>query len=256
VNRDESFERVSDLVWRRGPQALGRRSFSLGVALADGSWLRAWPAAAATAPACALTVGAILALVRPDPTYTSSVAVLVLLVSLAGIGAGIGVWTWFGYVGADLLFNRAGSGLGFHGPSDTLSKAWDLYIPRVLTYVLLAVMLVIIPVAATGIRVQLSRLARMSGDLKTGLDALLHGALFGVGVALWAQATAFMVRPLWSFSGRIPDIQAIAPLQEHAVLLGVVGGAVAAARVVVAAQARVRLPAMWGTSLLAPASTG
>jgi hypothetical protein len=232
--RDDVLARLGELIWVRLPARLGRRSLSVGVALADGSWLRAWPLAAVLAPVAALAVGVLVGLVRPDPTYTGSVVILSVLAAVAGLGAGPGAWTWVGYVVTDLAVHRPAGGLGRSG--DVLEQLWQLYVPRLLTYVLLGLLLTTMPVAATGIRIQVIRVLRLSRGPIVVASAVVQGLALGVGVVLWAQATAFMIRPLWSFVGTTPDIEAIAPLQEHAVLLGLIAGAVAAARTIVAAR--------------------
>jgi hypothetical protein len=239
VSDTDQLRRLGDTIWLRIPQLAARRFLSIGVALGDGAWLRAWPLAAVLGPVGALGIGGLLGLLRPDPTYSGSLAVLATFVALAGVGAGIGAWAWAGYVVADIGFHWQNELLGRFGfgSSDPLRTLWALYVPRLLTYLLLGVLLVMMPVVATGIRIQIVRLLHLQGDARLAGGAALQGALFATGVVLWAQATAFMIRPLWSFVGLVPDIEAISPLQDGAVKLALLGGGVAAARTVIATRA-------------------
>jgi hypothetical protein len=238
MSDDDQLRRLGDTIWIRIPQLAARRFLSIGVALGDGAWLRAWPLAAVLGPVGALGIGGLLGLLRPDPTYSGSLAVLAAFVALAGVGAGIGAWAWVGYVVADMAFhwqNELFVRFGFG--SDPLRTLWALYVPRLLTYLLLGVLLVMMPVIATGIRIQIVRLLHLQGDARLAGGAVLQAALFGTGVVLWAQATAFMIRPLWSFVSLVPDIEAISPLQDGAVKLALLGGVVAAVRTVIATRA-------------------
>jgi hypothetical protein len=230
------FPRFAEIMWVRIPRAASRRSLSVGVALADGAWLQAWPRAAALSPIGSLSVGASLAFLRPDPTYSRSLIVLVLLTALPGIGGGIGAWEWAGYVIVDFVANHPNANV-LPNHASLAQRFWHLDLPLGLSYAVLGFAMIMLPVAATGIRIQTIRTLHIRGSWATKCGAVLQGLLFGIGLALWAQAAAFINRPLWTFLGRSPDNAAIHALQRHAMLLGIVGGAIAATKTIVASEA-------------------
>jgi hypothetical protein len=206
--------RLADLFWRRLPARGLRVSPVLGAILGDGGYLRAWPPVAAAAPPLAFAVGLLLGGGHRHETYTYSIWLLVVLGVIAGFGAALGMWAWLGYVLGDLLFyDRSKTGL-FSGPGS------HVYSALAITYVLLATLLVVGPLIATGFRFRLTRsLGDRPGALESGFG--VHLVLQATFAYMWAQAAAFLIRPLWSYQNASPDIAGIAPVQTHSGRLAV-----------------------------------
>jgi hypothetical protein len=119
-------------------------------------------------------------------------------------------------------------------------------------YFVLASLVLLVPVSATVLREELLYIIRVASRWPR---AVLHALLSGVLIFAWAQAAAFLVRPVWSFSGRSPDVQSIAPLQQQWGWYVVVGAGVAFARAYLEAVAADRKPYI-GEVLPVPANTG
>jgi hypothetical protein len=206
---------MADGLWVRLPGTVGRLSLTAGFVLGDGSYLRAWPAAAVALPGAALMLGGLLGAFHPGATYSYSLIVLALLVVSMSAGAALGAWTWLGFVGADLLLadRRELPGFAAFG-SASFSRS---YVPLVLSYLLLAALLVITPLLASVFRLRTAHALRTSPELARAAGLLVHAAVAAALTYFWAQSTAFLIRPLWSYSGRVPDIDAIQPLQKGAV---------------------------------------
>jgi hypothetical protein len=221
---------LADLIWVRLPEILGRRVLTLGVALADGGWVRVSPTVAVAAPFVAMSTGGFLGLVRPDPIYTKTVWVLVVLTLIGAIGSSFGTYAWLGYVALDSIV---------HGRQTDYASArfsgwdswWRLDVPLLTTYLVLAVAMVAVPIAATGLTLNTSKVFGRKFGANVIVRAGLQGLFVGVGIGLWSHAAAFMVRPLWSFVNAVPPIEAIRPLQTSAKVLGWTSGCAAAARV-------------------------
>jgi hypothetical protein len=85
------------------------------------------------------------------------------------------------------------------------------------TFVLLG-LLALNPLLANGVRLRIQR--RFGSSRGRRIAAFVAGGLLQGALAfLWAQAAAFLVRPVWSFSGNTPDTASIQPLQSGALPL-------------------------------------
>jgi hypothetical protein len=203
------FVTLANRLWRDLPARARRVSPVLGAILGDGSYLRAWPALAAVAPPALLATGLLIGANHSRETYTYSLTLVVFFAAVAGLGAALGFWTWLGYVVGDLvLFDRDPFPLFAAGGT-------DVYVPAAISYALLAWLLVLTPVIATGVRF---RLVRALGPWTLGKAAAgfaCHAVVLGALAYSWAQSTAFLIRPLWSYQDLTPDIEAINPLQAH-----------------------------------------
>lgn len=234
----------AELLWVRVPTAVRRFSQILSMVFGDGGYLRAWPRVAAGVPVGAFVVGVFFGLFYDTFTdgmiYTYSVLAVATMAGLAAFGAGIGCAAWFGFVVTDLLFTDRTGLLGFdtqvtHG---FWNRAGHGFIPLLAAYALLFGLLVMAPVVAAAFAARAELHLRGSRDAAAvpAAGALYVLVLTGLAFA-WAHAVPVMVRPLWTFNGDVPAPDAIRPLQENTVLLAVVVGGAAIARIVVAAFA-------------------
>jgi hypothetical protein len=237
--RPTGTHRLADLAWVGVPRRVLKVSTLAGAALADGAYLRAWPAFAAAAPPGALLLGFALGAGHTEELYTYSLLVMGLLGILSGLGGALGTWALAGFVVGDLLLARRGEwsrltpGLGADGLRATAAL--------VLTYVLLAGLLMLVPVVANAVR-----LATRTALTRSARPSLLwQGRLAGASLVLtqtllafcWTQSTPFLVRPVWSFFGTSPDVPAINPLQQQGWVVALAIGAAAVGRLVLEARA-------------------
>jgi hypothetical protein len=219
--------------WRWLPKHAHRFSMTLGVALSDGSYVLAWPAAAALVPPACLGVGLALGALHPGPVFSASTLVLIVFAFVSGIGAGQGTWTWLGFaIGG--IFNDDRRDL------PTVSAPLGLALV-VLANLLTWALLVIGPLLALSARWLIHSTSRhWPGWLKVGVSPVIYVFVLAFYTFGWAHAAAFLVRPLWSYAGSTPDISSVAPLQRWAPVLGLVAGVVACARLWLEKVARSR----------------
>ncbi|MDQ3742654.1 MAG: hypothetical protein M3389_17115 [Actinomycetota bacterium] len=183
---------------------------------ADGRYVLAWPPAALAAPAAALAVGAVAsARLDADEIYTYSIATVAVLAAVAALGAAFGLWAWIGFVLGDLLLHRPQDGALFANSVDRLE---EVYAPLLVSYVLLAALLVVAPAVAAGVRIAVTALAG-PGAVALTVGLALYAALLAGFSYLWAQAVAFLIRPVWSYRDLAPDLPGIEPMQQRGEVL-------------------------------------
>lgn len=227
--------RLVRLVWNDLPAFVGRVSRTLGIALMDGQYLTAWPGAALAAPVVALLAGGAIAAVQQEVTFTYSLVGLTIFTLLAGAGAGLGWYALVGYAVVDLA---SGNALGPYFQPDALTVLRSLG-AALISYLLLAALLVLIPLTVLGLREEVTRLLRVDS---TPVRYIVHTLLGGLLVWSWAHATAFLIRPEWSFHNRSPDVDAISTLQQDTWVLVVAGLLAFAGRSVAEEYSITRLP--------------
>jgi hypothetical protein len=227
--------RLVRFVWHDLPAFVGRVSRTLGVALTDGQYLAAWPGAALAAPVVALLAGAGIAAAQQEVTFTYSLVGLAIFAVLAGAGAGLGWYAFVGYVVVDLA---SGNPLELYFRPDALTVLQSLG-AALISYLLLAALLVLVPLTALGLREEVTRLLRIDS---APVRHIVHTLLGGVLVWSWAQATAFLIRPVWSFHDRSPDVDAISTLQQDTWVLVLAGMIAFAGRGVAEESSITRLP--------------
>lgn len=219
------FVPAANLLWRTLPERARRVSVLLAAIIGDGAYLRAWPPIAAIVPPALLVIGLLIGADHDHETYTYSLALLTLLAVIAGFGAALGFWTWLGYVLGDLLlFDRSPYPTVFAGSTDRV------YIPILISYALLGALLMFTPIIATGFRFRATRAMPRSSGWVTGGAFAFQAVIQSMLTYSWAQSTAFLIRPFWSYQDSFPDIAAITPLQQHSGRLALATGAAVVAR--------------------------
>jgi hypothetical protein len=209
--------------WQGLPDRARSVSLTLAVVLGDGSYFRAWPAVGAVVPPAAMLVGFGLGALHPGPVFSVSVVVLIILTVISALGAGPGAWTWLGFVVGDLLFADRSA----LPPTNLAVRVLAL----VLEYLILWGLLVVGPLLAVSARrLQLGLPARWRDSIGRWAGPVLLVLVQAAYTFGWAHASAFMLRPLWSYAGSTPDIDDIRPLQVSAPWLGLIAGVVAGGR--------------------------
>lgn len=236
--------RLADVLWSRWPAWLWSRSPAAGLMAADGGWLRAIPGFGPGAPVAAALLGLWWGAIRPagQVTYSSSTTILLTMMGVALLGCGVALWLWVGFVVGDLVF--------FAHPALAQAterpKPWDLIVqflvPQSLSYLLLAVLLLAVPLTALVARGAVRGVLRPRSRGAAVLAAPLAAAVgAGVQAAAWSQSFPLLIRPLWIWRGRSPVANAIVPVQEHRWWFALVAGGVAGLVGLVAPLAQQRL---------------
>lgn len=229
---DHSRE-LLDLLWMRFPLLARRVSKTFPALLADGIYLTAWPAVGVIAPPSAFLFGAINGWFHPfsGPTFTYSVAVMAVMVLVAGAGAGLGVWMLAGYALTDFFLATHSSYYSF--PEGLIyARA-----PLLISYMLLGMLLVTIPWAGGVLRRRTVPRLRTGRTLRMIADSIVQGAIAAGLTFVWVESVPTLIRPVFTWPGGSPPIEAIRPLQENGIYLIVIAAMVTMARIVVEYQA-------------------
>lgn len=217
-------------LWRTVPAAAGRASATAACALADGSYLLRWPRAAVAVPAGGLILGLVLGAIHPGPSYSYSFAVVAAMAAGSAIGAGVGAWILLGFVGTDLFLSDRSQLQAFAGIPG-INPLTQAYVPLALTYLLLGILLVLVPLAGSAFAFLTAAALREArpGPAELAASLMYVGTVTALTYA-WGQAMPFMIRPLYSFALSSPDTPAIEPIQANIGALCAVAAMCAAGR--------------------------
>src|SRR5207248_2470773 len=138
---------------------------------------------------------------------------------LSAFSSAIGWWMCVGYAVGDFLLYKHYGYLYFQD-----SFVWQLVyarVPLLITYLLLAMLLVFIPLMSRGLSVQtLSRFPR-GGSIVNAAAVVLQALVQGALVWVWAHTVPTLIRPVYTWRGDNPTVEVMSPLQEHGwVLIG------------------------------------
>lgn len=226
---------LEDALWASLPGRIWRRTPSLGLILADGGWLRAWPGVALAGPAVGFLLGAFRGGWRPEHevTYGYSLLWLLVLLVVALSGCGVALWTWLGFILADLLvFDHppVRPEQLFGDPSLT-DQVRQFLLPHLVSYLLLGVLLLGTPLIALVARGSvIGLLSAAPGRVRIGFGATAAAVAAGLHAGLWTQAYPFLIRPVWTWRDRFSSVDpaGIQPIQENPLWLGFPAAAAAA----------------------------
>lgn len=191
---------VADFIWVDLTGRL-RRTPVLAAVLRDGSWLRGVPIVALVAPLVAIVIGYHFGADRSfeQHTYTYSLPLLMVLLASSMGGAALGVLVTAGYAIGDLFFFRHTTDAAIRHP-DGLDHFGVVTVPLLISYLVLALLLVNVPfVAGTLRRVVTARTGAIAG-------AATFVAMAGALTLAWIRSVPFLIRPVFSF-----DNQELAP---------------------------------------------
>lgn len=225
----DRFLALLDIFWIRSPLFARRFSKTLPALLADGIYLTSWPKVGAIAPPTAFLFGVLNGWFHPfsGPTFTYSIAVMAVMVLVAGAGAGLGAWMLAGYSIADFLFATYSSYYSF---PEAL-----IYVraPLLISYLLLGMLLVIIPWASSLLRRRTVPRMHTGRPVRMIADSLVQGAVAAGLTFVWVESAPTLIRPVFTWQGSSPPIEAIRPLQQDGAYLIVVAALVNMARIAV-----------------------
>jgi len=224
----QSLEGVARFWWAIVPRRAWCTSKLLGLAVADGGYLAAWPRVGAFAPIAVFALGAAMGWLRPAAwtTFTYSVGLLALMVATSELGSGLGLWVWLGWVVGDFaLFAHPPALSEGHVTAFLLAR-----VPLLISYVHLAALLVLVPLASGQLRAQLAtRRSEEAASKGAGrpepdaaqrairwlLPALGQGALAAVLTYFWGLTESVLIRPVFTWREQPVPTEALAALVRH-----------------------------------------
>jgi hypothetical protein len=249
---------AADTIWVTVPQRVAKRWPAGGAVLADGAWLRVVPAAAVIGPIVAFALGFWIGGFRDETyeTYTYSVGLLCILTLPACFGAGLGFASLAGYVLGDLfLFDHHVGADTFPDGLDHLTR-W--LVPLLVTYLLLAILLVGAPAIGAAFRFQVQRVLK---GQPPGVRFVAATAANVAGVVLtawsWISVMPVLIRPPWLWADLGQPTDPFLDLQDIGNNVIVFMGVAVAVRSVVAhlAEQRVAAAASASATSAAPGAT-
>jgi hypothetical protein len=232
-----SAARLTRLWWIRLPLAARRLSLGLAVTLLDGSYLVAWPWAAAIATPLAFILGLVAGALHPGfgTAFTESLPLLIVVVVVGALSGHLGAMLWLGFVLGDFfIFHDSWTtrgGIADFLPFGLLRNIVNVRVPLLIEYGLLGLATMVFPVLGKTLLVQLTPLARLGRAASLAAAAIVQALLTYALVFFWAQSTALLIRPVFTWREANIPAGAIAPLQEQGMLLASLALAAAVARV-------------------------
>jgi hypothetical protein len=232
------------LLWSvRLPRLLDPVVPPLADAMADGAWTAAWRRAGAFAPPVALLLGLLAGRLRPGMAgvYSESLPFLIVVVVGAILSGSAGVLLFLGYVVGDVLGSVA-PGYPRYGTPLQLAGS------QVIGYLLLALPAINLP--ALGRQLARSVAVRLPGRARDwlGVRAILEAGACGGLIFLWCQGMTVLIRPVFTWRGGSPPVQAIALVQHRWEVLVLAAVVAAVARVLLE---RAVVPILPGRALVA-----
>lgn len=215
-------------LWVHLPLKVMRWSRTLAAVLVDGAYLRGTPAANLLVPVAAFGVGAGYALTRGVrvQTFTVSITAIVVFTLISGFGAALGLWLTLGYALADQVSPAHDGTLRYLSFGDQLAvrASW------VLSALVLALLVVMIPLAVTATRAVVANLLRPQPPVALVASAVAAGLAALAGGFGWIQVSPVLIRPVYAWpDGGSPTVEAVAPMQTSGwkIVLAIVAAAVA-----------------------------
>lgn len=218
--------------WLDGPRLAVRVSRSLGFSLVDGHFLVAVRPIAAWLPPALGLVGLLAGSLTLgyERVFSEALWIVLLAVAVGFVGTGPACWFVAGFaVGdfflgqPDLTYSSFRGGLLDDG---VLAGLLRLKVPMLIGYLLLAALVVLLPRLSRALIADIPRAKSLPRAASFAVAAVLNVVIVGIGVRLWAEASAVLVRPLFTWQSRRPTTEAVVTLQERVdVLVGVAVGA-------------------------------
>jgi hypothetical protein len=197
------------------PRVAARVSRGLAFSLADGHFLAAVPPVAAwAAPALGVLGFAGGALTLGYERVFSEALWIVLVAAAAGcLATSLGVAFTAGFAAGDFLVGQRQWSLPLVG--DLLAGILRFRLPMLIGYALLAALAVLLPRLARALIADIPRTERLPKTAAFAILTALNVIILGVAVRLWAESSAVLVRPLFTWQGTTPTAVAVSTLQER-----------------------------------------
>jgi hypothetical protein len=235
---------LAAVLWARWPRTVIRRFPGLAGTAGDGHFLTSVPPLAVLAPPVAFIAGLIVGAgqLGYEQVYTESIPLMAAFIALGVFSNQLGGLAVLGFALGELFLADRTLGIGKGGafllPTDrfasglsgTVAREW---LPLLITYLLLATAVVVLPRTARMLVASLGRLKFVPAALAWPLASGLYVMVVWISVRTWAAAAPILVRPRYTWLNTLPNVTQIAPLQTEASDLVAVGVAAAIVRQVV-----------------------
>lgn len=219
---------LADAFWVTWPRRLMLRFPSVRGIAGDGHVLTTVPVAAVVLPLLVLLgffgTGALR--LGYEDVYTESVLLVMTFVALGAFSSQLGVLAVAAFVLGDVVSTRpvlgyevASSAFWFSGPlgQGVVAHLVHVRLPDLMTYLLLATVVVVLPRAARGVVGGVGQGRRMPPVLAWSLVSGLVVGITWLGVDAWVAAAPTLVRPIftWGSPSGAPTVEAVATMQEQ-----------------------------------------
>jgi hypothetical protein len=205
-------ETLTTLWWIRLPQSARRLALRPVLALVDGLFIAVWPRLAAVLSPVALFLGLLLGAFHPgfDRVFSESWLMLILAVLFGVFSANLGAFFLAGFALGDFfLFHTAWAYRG-----SLLSGLVNVRLPLLIEYSLLGFMTTGIALATKSLLAQLRPPQSVPRDMQVLLAAGGHLGMTLLFVYLWMQVVPILIRPVFTWPGGSPSVQAMQILQQ------------------------------------------
>ncbi len=231
-------ERLEQIFYLRAPAWLDDWFPHIANAMSDGAWTAAWRGVGAYAPVAAFAVGLLCRILFPQilTTFSESLLFMMLVIVASLLSGTVGLGLLAGYIIEDLIVgDRAGLYTSFYatdlGPGYAALGLAGVLGGKIVSYLLLSIPAVTIPLLVRNLAPSIKLHTITDPNSRTFALAGLHGAIAGVLIYLWAQSVVVLLRPLFTWVGGVPTVEAINPVQTQWIYLVGVGAIAAAGRV-------------------------
>jgi hypothetical protein len=218
--------RWQSLWWSDLPESTLKVSRITGEIAADGIYLSHWPAIAVFAPPVCFLFGVVAGATHfwAGQTFTFSLTLMALLTIIASFSAALGAWCWSAYVLGDVVVYQL-----LHNRHVFLAAVRG----AVISYVLLAMLLVFLSLMTRRLRHWIFPYTRFP----VIVTAIVQGAVQAALLFIWVHSVPILSRPVYTWLGDSPPVQAMRPLQEQGWILVVIAAICGVARVLVQSYA-------------------
>lgn len=219
---ETTVERLAELWWIRLPQMVRQVAVRPVLVLVDGLYLTAWPRAAAFLSPLALLLGLLFGAAHPGfrDVFSQSWPVLILAVLLGIFSGHLGALFLAGFAFGDFfLFHTEWAYRG-----SFLRNLFQVRVPLLIEYGLLAFMTTGIALATKSLLAQLRPPERLAGQARIALAVAGHLGLTLLFVYLWMQVVPILIRPVFTWPGGSPPVDAMEILQRQGWPLLVIAG--------------------------------
>lgn len=214
--------------WLTVPAFVGRFSKMLATVLADGIYLMAWPWVGATAPPSAFLLGFLSGWLQFfGQVFSVSLVGMAVMLLVSTAGSALGVWVLAGYLTGDFIL---GNHRVYYG--SPFSTFVFVRVPLLISYLLLGMLLVVVPWGSARLRRRTLSRFRAERKVRMMVDASVQAVLAALLVFVWTQSTPTLIRPVFTWAGGTPPIEAIHPLQENGVYLAWLAALLSVGRII------------------------
>jgi hypothetical protein len=210
--------------WIRLPRYATRLSRPISATLADGHFLAAWPVLGTIATPAALLTGLLFGALRIGyyRSFSESLTLVLVAVAFGFVAGQLGAAFVAGFAVGDFfigqtswIFHSSASGIMGNGLIPGLLR---IRVPMLIAYLVLLSLAVALPALIRRLLQNLPGVNRLPSTVGFGVAVVLNVVLVYLGVRLYVNAAAVLIRPLYTWSVRltlfghpIPPERVVAP---------------------------------------------